>query len=450
MNSYSNIAKLVIGLAAVSIPVTVGISTVLLVKATDYSSTDFILRDPVVSVEGGRATSTDFEIFSSSGQLAIGEATSTDFTARAGFLYFHVITAPTLTASAGDGSVSLTWTAAQEPLGKLTNSYTVGQATISGGPYTFTDVGNATSSNRTGLTNDTTYYFVVQARDAASQSLATSTQVSAIPAAPAAPAAGGGGGGGGGTTIVPGTAVANFSGRAYPQSSVTLLKDAQIAAVSVAGPDSNFQINLAGLSPGSYIFGIYGTDNKGNRSPALTFPITLTANVTTYISGIFIAPTISVDKSEVRKGDTIAIFGQSAPSTAVTIGVNSPDEIFKVTPSDASGAYLYNFDTVVLVLGQHSARSKATIKNEISPFSKSIGFTVGTKNVFAEVSTACPQKADLNGDCRVNLVDFSIAAFWYKRTLTGDFIRTLETTKLNGDGKVDLIDFSIMAYHWTG
>ena len=420
------------------------------VNATDYGSTNFIVRDPVISVSGVKATSTTFQIYSSLGQTAIGQASSTSFTVRSGFQYYHVITAPTLSASAGNGNVLLTWTEAQEPLGKLTTSYAVGQSGVAGGPYVFGNVGSTTSSNRTGLTNGTLYYFIVQARDSAGNSLATSTEVTATPTGGAAAASGGGGGGGGGGAIVSGNAAVNFSGRAYPQSSVTLLKDAQVVATTVAGPDSNFQINLSGLGAGGYIFGIYGTDNQGNRSPSLTFPITLSAGVTTYVSGIFIAPTISVDKSEVKKGDTIGIFGQSTPSSTVTVGVNSPGEVFKTTPSDSNGAYLYNFDTAVLVFGQHSARSKATIKNDISPFSKLVGFVVGTQTVLAQPTSRCPQKGDLNNDCRVNLVDFSIAAFWYKRVLSTDLIRTLEVTELDGDGKIDLVDFSIMAFYWTG
>jgi hypothetical protein len=58
-------------------------------------------------------------------------------------------------------------------------------------------------------------------------------------------------------------------------------------------------------------------------------------------------------------------------------------------------------------------------------------------------------KADLNCDGRVNLVDFSIAAYWYKRPLN-DAFKAIEKDRLNGDGKIDLIDFSIMAYYWTG
>ena len=61
----------------------------------------------------------------------------------------------------------------------------------------------------------------------------------------------------------------------------------------------------------------------------------------------------------------------------------------------------------------------------------------------------CPAKADLNGDCKVNLIDFSIAAYWYRRALSVDFAK-IEREQLNVDGKVNLIDFSIMAYHWTG
>jgi hypothetical protein len=261
-----------------------------------------------------------------------------------------------------------------------------------------------------------------------------------------APSGGGGGGGGGGSSVITG---AIFSGRAYPKSTVTLLKDAQVAATTVAGADSNFKITLSGLSGGNYIFSVYSEDNKGIRSSLLTFPVSITSGATTNIGGIFIAPTIAVDKSEVKKGDNIAIFGQSAVASEITISVNSDEEFFVKRIADASGVYLINFDTSVLEMGQHLTKSKAALKEEISSFSKTVGFAVGTKNVAATLNAKCPAKADLNSDCKVNLVDFSIAAYWYKRSLDTTF-RTTETEKLNSDGKVDLVDFSIMAYYWTG
>jgi hypothetical protein len=41
-------------------------------------------------------------------------------------------------------------------------------------------------------------------------------------------------------------------------------------------------------------------------------------------------------------------------------------------------------------------------------------------------------------------VDFSITAYWYgKENPPAD-------VDFNGDGKVNLVDFSIMAFYWTG
>ncbi|MFH0712338.1 MAG: dockerin type I repeat-containing protein [Candidatus Jorgensenbacteria bacterium] len=255
------------------------------------------------------------------------------------------------------------------------------------------------------------------------------------------PPGGGGGGGGGGGDSGPVQTVVNFRGRAYPKSIVTLLKDAQVAATTVALSDASFQISLSGLAAGNYIFSIYGEDNKGNRSGLLTFPISITAGATNNISGIFTVPTIDVDKSGVKRGDDIAIFGQTSPDSEITIGVASEEEVFIKTKAAKDGVYLYNFDTSSLTPEQHFTRSKSAWGGEVSSFSKSISFLVGTRNV-AKAATAL--KGDLNNDKRVNIVDFSIIAYWYKRPSPP------ANVDLNGDSKVDLIDFSIMAFHFTG
>ncbi|HEY4493664.1 MAG TPA: hypothetical protein VJB98_03535 [Candidatus Paceibacterota bacterium] len=61
----------------------------------------------------------------------------------------------------------------------------------------------------------------------------------------------------------------------------------------------------------------------------------------------------------------------------------------------------------------------------------------------------CPVMADMNDDCKVNLFDFSIAAFWWERSLSIEFTE-VESNKLSGDGQITLEDFSIMAFYWTG
>jgi len=294
-----------------------------------------------------------------------------------------------------------------------------------------------TWSALTGYTVDTTANTVT----ASTQQFSTFALLGTTPVS-APPPSGGGGGGGGGGSVAPVTSVV-FSGRAYPKSAVTILKDAQISATTIAGSDANFQVSVSGISAGNYIFSIYSEDTKGIRSSLLTFPVSVTYGATTNISGIFIAPTIAVNKSEVKRGDNIAIFGQTASQADVVISVNSEEEFFAKTISDKDGIYLHNFDSTPLEIGQHFTKSKASIGNlDISNFSTVIGFKVGTKTVFTEPVKII--KGDLNKDNRVNLVDFSIMAYWYKRSSPPALV------DLNIDGKIDLIDFSIMAYYWTG
>jgi len=84
-----------------------------------------------------------------------------------------------------------------------------------------------------------------------------------------------------------------------------------------------------------------------------------------------------------------------------------------------------------------------------SAFSNTLSFTIGDRDVVRQTETGCAFYGDLNGDCRVNLIDFSIATFWFGRPLTSD-IAAKEGERMNGDGKFDLVDFSIIAFYWTG
>ncbi len=418
---------------------------------------------------GGYSASTNFQLSGAISQISIGPSQSSDFNLKAGWLYFPMVNTPIIAATAGNHQVALSWTPAIGILGWTVSGYSVGWSTTSGGPYTFTSVGAVTTYTKSGLTNDTPYYFVIKVKDNLNNDIATSTQVSATPMTPACgngncnggetcsscpadcgtcPPSGGGGGGGGGLPPISGTASATFKGRAYPLTDVILLRDGQLIATTKSGPDANFEISINGLTPGTYNFGVNSVDNSGSQSLTQTFPVTLTTGSSVTISGIFIAPSISVDKQEVKRGDNLAIFGQSVPNGSVVIAINSENEIFANTATDKYGAYLYNLDTSPLEIGGHKAKSKTAVATEISPFGKEVDFQVGTQNIIAK-PTVKFLKGDMNKDGKVNLVDFSIAAYWYKRKLTGAIIAT-EKERLNGDGKIDLADFSIIAYYWTG
>ncbi|HEU4386952.1 MAG TPA: family 16 glycoside hydrolase, partial [Blastocatellia bacterium] len=86
--------------------------------------------------------------------------------------------APTgLTASAGNGQVALSWNASAGA-----TSYNVKRSTTSGGPYTLIAGVTSTSFTNTGLTNGTTFFYVVSALNSAGES-PNSNEASARPIA---------------------------------------------------------------------------------------------------------------------------------------------------------------------------------------------------------------------------------------------------------------------------
>jgi len=320
-------------------------------KAEDFTSPSFIIRDSVITIEGGISTSPSFQYISSTGQTITGESTSSSFIHRAGFLYFP--------------SIEVT---------------------------------------------------------------------------PSLPPPSGGGGG----VVVIAPPQILFKGLSYPGSKVTILKDGQISAVTLAGSDAKFEVGLSGLSSGDYTFGLWAADSAGQKSTTRTFYLTVFPGVNLVISGIFLPPTISLDKAEVRRGDLLNIFGQTVPSAEVSVTVSSNGPLFKKLSADEEGIWFYKLDTSEIEYGEHAAKARSTIKEDISDFSQLAQFIVSTSSRENPLLKVWILKGDFNNDNRISLIDFSIAAYWYKRPSPP------VTVDLNSDNKVDLVDFSIMAYYWTG
>jgi hypothetical protein len=258
-----------------------------------------------------------------------------------------------------------------------------------------------------------------------------------------------GGDGGGGEvppspSLSPSQASVTLSGSAYPLSTITVLQDAQIADQSIAGPDGNFTVTVNDLAAGSYIFSVYSEDGSGNRSSLFTFPTSLSVGASTQVGSIFISPTIAMDKQEVKQGDPLVIFGETAPDAQVTITLHSSQAIYVQTTSTKAGAYVYDLNTAQLDLGSHAAIAQATVANLMSNDSVSRSFTVGSTDVATQSTSTPPLKGDFEGNGRVDLVDFSMLAYWYGKSAPPVEYR------LDGAQAIDLTDFSIMAYYWTG
>ena len=418
--------------------------------ATDYSSASFRIMDPVL-MPAGYSTSSSYSLTSTVAQIAIGTSTSGLWEDRSGFEYFPFVNTPILSAGAGDTTVSLSWTASIGVLGWTVSGYDVAQSTTSGGPYTYTNVGNVLATTAAGLTNGTPYYFVVRARDAFGNPIASSTESTATPvgATPPPPPPSPGGGGGGGGYTPPSQGTLSVSGRAYVEGVVTLLVDGTIAReLDLSGAD--WATNLT-LSAGGHQLVAYATDEFGRRSSLFGTVVNILSSGTRTVSDIFLSPTLEVDKEEVVRGDPVALSGVAYPSSEVIV-MFGPDPLLidgvRATrvPAATDGRYTYRLPTDDLTEGRYWVRTRASAFGETSALSRPSSFRVG--KVSKPMELAC-MPGDLNADLRVNLTDFSIAVYWYKRPFTPSFADK-EKRCLNNDGKIDLYDFSLMAYYWTG
>ncbi len=192
-----------------------------------------------------------------------------------------------LTASAADATISLNW--ADNTESDLAD-YRVYRSTSSGGAYTLVASTAASSYTDNSVTNGTTYYYVVQAVDAAGNSSAPSAETSATP-----------------ESVLPPIWVNNIvmkltkSGAKYkPQATVTVRKAGNVAA-------SNAQVTGEWLLNGTPIATVTGNSNKQGSvtlsaptsKPAsgsvFTFTVTdITANELSYQSSLNIETTDSI------------------------------------------------------------------------------------------------------------------------------------------------------------
>ena len=92
--------------------------------------------------------------------------------------------APTLSAAAGNGKVTLTWTAPSDDGGADVTNYEVYRSTVQGEEVLVTTVGDVSTFQDTGLTNGTTYWYQVAAVNSAGVGV-RSNEASSKPSAPA-------------------------------------------------------------------------------------------------------------------------------------------------------------------------------------------------------------------------------------------------------------------------
>jgi len=230
-----------------------------------------------------------------------------------------------------------------------------------------------------------------------------------------------------------------LSGLTVPGGIVTVLEDGVQKATAQAGQDGTFKTTVTGLERGLYSFDLYASDSTGNVTGTDSETMSVTSASVDTISGIDIPPSMTLASTSLSTGSPAQVSGESAPGSQVEVSLANPAgsiTTYNASTSD-SGAWSVTIPATVFSKGTYLVKARTietdrSSSNFTGPLSLGIGVT----------PSACSSgKWDLNGDGKVNLIDFSIMLTEWGAAGKAD---------LNCDGTVGLADFSILLFHWTG
>ncbi len=270
------------------------------------------------------------------------------------------------------------------------------------------------------------------------------------------PGAGTGGSGGagsfaGGSSLLFQSGV-TISGYAPANSSVTLLKDGVLQRAVQAQSNGAFSGNISGLERGTYTFVAFATDGSSRKTSRFSSTLTLNSGTNNAISGVVLSPTIAADSESVAVGTDVRISGVGVPNSVVGILVRdvpaaeqagiAKEYSASTSPENASGtggAWEFTVPARDLKRGTYEMKVKTVMPSASSEYSAPVFVGYGEEPT---KKTDSGNRSDINGDGKVNLVDFSILlTHWNEEDPDAD---------INEDGIVNLADFSILLFNWTG
>lgn len=243
------------------------------------------------------------------------------------------------------------------------------------------------------------------------------------------------------SSLPPPNPIVEFKGVASPSAQVSIARDGVVITTATAGTAADFDILISDQPTGQHIYDISAADANGLSMTPITFALNLTAGSTTIILGIFLGPSITIDKPEVKLGETVTVAGATMPNSTVTVTVNSVQAKNYSFTAGPDGSWSKAINSADVGVGSHTARARATFSGTgVSEYSNSVAFAVNPLE-------KCDGKksADLNCDGRTNLTDFSILLFFWQQRAPSN-----ARADVNADGRVTIVDFSIMLFQWTG
>lgn len=255
---------------------------------------------------------------------------------------------------------------------------------------------------------------------------------------------GGGGGFGGGDITTMGGKL-TFSGQFSPNSSISLLLSGSLYKTVYTNQAGYYVISIDGLAQGLYSVVLSASDITEKKSlTSASYSLYINDSVETVVNNVYFAPLYLTSSTSFKVGSPIPVSGKSIPNQKVDIFLD--DNFITASVANIDGLFIGTIKAV-LTTGKHSLQLRQNINSQVLALGKSNEFTVLKKDGVLPIDNkknTCGSRVDFSSDCKVNIIDFSILAYWHNR------LNFPSKFDLNYDGKIDLKDFSIMAFYWTG
>ena len=330
-----------------------------------------------------------FEVIAQNGQ-GLGPA-STDANAAPTTVPASISSSPT--ATPGNQQITLSWAPPSSNGGSAITSYTINYGTSSTSLTSNVAAGNVTSYTVTGLTNGQTYYFDVQAVNAAgagsASSIASATPTNNIPSAPSSP------------TATPGNQQITLSWTT-PSSCVSssctyavLYWSYGTATTSVNTGSSSTSYTISSLSNGvKYYFEVEATNNIGATSSPSIFVSATPYTVSSAPSSPTATPgnqqvTLSWAPPSSNGGSAITSYtiNYGTSSTSLTSSISTGSTSTSYTATGLTNGQTYYFDVqAVNAAGAGSASSIASATPTTGVPSQPTGLTATAGNAQVALS----------------------------------------------------------------
>ena len=252
---------------------------------------------------------------------------------------------------------------------------------------------------------------------------------------------GGGNSARGGSSVPLGDTQVSINGLAYANATVHILIDATEVGTVRTNSRGEFTFTTD-TEPGTASFGFWSTDSTGTRSLTVNTTFDVTQGAVTNLNGILLPPTIRTVNAQVNPGDQVTLAGQTIPNANVEISIDGKTPTLRST-ADGNGNWSVIFDTRTVSIDTHTAKARFVTGTGSLRTESTYGTAL---SLFVGVEGKATVSSDLNRDGKVNLIDFSILAFWWG-TPGGN---SNPPADINQNGRVGLEDFSILLFNWTG